>query len=175
MLQEIRQISDQSLDCMMARSCDLSESSRSFYGASKKSSGFFGGMKSALSGAVQSLGSSSSRERCATPVVEQKDKRSKAARPPVKSTPFAEPSAKPPAPAQAQAQAAAPAPEAPTTSEAPTTLEPSSQPKELTRPGQPEAAPTSSRDYTQVPKQLDEQFERLDPVTWLLTCSHRGA
>ena len=43
---------------------DEMASSEKFYRKAKKSGGFFGGMGRALSGAVQSLGGSSSKESC---------------------------------------------------------------------------------------------------------------
>ena len=167
-LQEVRQISNQSLNDMMERSCNLSASaSNTFYKQAKKSSGsgFFGGMTKALTGAF--TGGSSSRERCRISEAEPEMKRS--SQPKLdKATPRRRLSlggAEPTRPKPTEAATEAREPQSSKQAE----QEPSqaTQPRENaqpTRPGQPEALTTLEvRDYTQVPKELDEQFEKLDP------------
>ena len=167
----------------MLRAECVKECSTSFYSRSSRGgSGFFGGMKQALTGAVQSLTpSTSSKERCRAPVMEKaldrRSCRSAAPTPVLGSAATAAPSTTPSAtsapsePTQPASQKAPePQPSEQSKEQAPKEPNKESQPS---KPGQPESSSEllEARDYTQVPKQLDEQFEKLDPDARLMSCA----
>lgn len=179
-LQDIEMLERQSecMDNIMLRGDEMA-STEKFYRKAKKSGGFFGGMGRALSGAVQSLGGSSKescRDRDYAPNYEAKmlcvqtaaprsgRRRLSAVAPSSSKDAVALPLRSQAPDLEFEATAAeAPEPQASQPSE-PSQAE--AKPKSAQQPpSQPEAVEEAleARDYTQVPKQLDEQFEKLDP------------
>ena len=163
------EIQSECMDQILLRGDEMA-SPEKFHRTAKKSGGFFGGMGRALSGAVQSLGGSSSKaEKCRStaPNYEPRSLCLDSAAPrsrrrlSVGAAPTSSKAAV--APPVEPASAEAPEPQASQPSE-PSQAE--AKPKTTQQPpSQPEAVEESleARDYTQVPKQLDEQFEKLDP------------
>mmetsp|Transcript_126991 Transcript_126991/g.179207 ORF Transcript_126991/g.179207 Transcript_126991/m.179207 type:complete len:1000 (+) Transcript_126991:70-3069(+) len=168
-LKEVMEIQSECMDQILLRGDEMA-SPEKFHRTAKKSGGFFGGMGRALSGAVQSLGGSSSKaEKCRStaPNYEPRSLCLDSAAPrsrrrlSVGAAPTSSKAAV--APPVEPASAEAPEPQASQPSE-PSQAE--AKPKTTQQPpSQPEAVEESleARDYTQVPKQLDEQFEKLDP------------